>query len=298
MEIVVKTIFGSHLYGTNLPGSDIDYKVIYKDSLEDIILKKQNDVKRTVLDDHSEETEYIELRKFIKDLADGQTYAVDMLFTPDFQVLQRSDIWETIKKNKRNLLSKDCKAFIGYCMNQAKLYSEKGERIRKIQEVQEEVSKLPQDGTVGDKLKTMQIVKRECKRNNKFVLDDFYELHGKYYAVGMRVKELTERLQNAHDKYGVRSKKVSQVVKDWKSIYHAYRTVRELRELASKGFIRFPLACADELIEIRKGEWPQYKDKRLQWELDSAVADVRASSCLIDSVDKEWLDNFILSFYL
>jgi hypothetical protein len=298
MEIIVKTIFGSHLYGTNTETSDIDYKIIYKDSLADIILKKPVENKRTRAEDKTEEAEYIELRKFLKDLSEGQTYAVDMIFTPKDKILQTSETWELIRQNKKNLLSKDCKAFIGYCVTQAKLYRDKGERIRELLKVEEEIKDLDNYSKVGDQLKSLPLIQKEATRNNQIMIDNFYELHGKYYSPDMLVKELKQRIAQGLQKYGRRANEAGLNIRDWKSIYHAFRTIRELRELAQTGSIKFPLSCADELLQIRRGEWPDYKDERLEWELNSAIADVRATPHLRDVIDLEWLNNFILEQYL
>ena len=40
IDIVVKMKFGSHLYGTATPKSDIDYKGVYLPSREEILLGK------------------------------------------------------------------------------------------------------------------------------------------------------------------------------------------------------------------------------------------------------------------
>jgi len=298
MEIIVKTIFGSHLYGTNTPESDIDYKIVYRDSLKDIVLGKNKEEKRTVNEDHSEEAEYIELRKFLRDLAEGQTYAVDMFFTPDKMIIRKSEVWEQIKQQRRNLLSKDCKSFIGYCMAQAKLYSDKGRRIRGLLAVQEEIKDIPKIERVGLELKTMQLVEKDIKRNGEDIKELLYELNGKFYTPNMTGKQLRERIEAGLKRYGRRSKEASVSLRDWKAISHAYRTVRELKELALNGYIRFPLESADELLEIKRGTWGGFKDQRLEWELAGAIADVRASANLQDKVDQDWLEDFIYSFYV
>lgn len=40
MKQIVKTIFGSHLYGTSTPESDTDYKAVHQHSLSEIVLKQ------------------------------------------------------------------------------------------------------------------------------------------------------------------------------------------------------------------------------------------------------------------
>ena len=43
MKILFETKFGSHVYGTNTPLSDLDFKGIYQAEYRDIILNKAKD---------------------------------------------------------------------------------------------------------------------------------------------------------------------------------------------------------------------------------------------------------------
>lgn len=252
MKIIVKTIFGSHLYGTNTKESDIDYKIIYQDTVEDIVLKKSHDNSRTREADKPQEAEYIELRKFIKDLCNGQTYAVDMVFTPAHKIVETSPLWNEIVQNKRQFLTKESKAFIGYAINQVKIYSEKGERIRTMNRVLEELQGLQNFSEVGESL-SIPLVEKEFVRNGKKVVDRYYEINGKYYPPTITVKDMKKRLEDGLKKFGERSNKAAQQSKDWKSISHAFRVIRELNELALTGSIKFPLESAPELLQIKQG---------------------------------------------
>lgn len=86
-EVIFRCRFGSHLYGTNTPESDYDEKGIFIETLENIILRRDsrslhfntgNDRSRNTKNDC--DIELKELRTFLKEAMDGQTYALDMLF--------------------------------------------------------------------------------------------------------------------------------------------------------------------------------------------------------------------------
>jgi len=104
MNILFKTKFGSHLYGTNTPKSDLDYKGIFVAPLDEIILGhsssvvQDNSKKDKAFGERNEagdiDIEYKELRQFIKDCLSGQTYALDMLFSPKDLWLNTSPEWE------------------------------------------------------------------------------------------------------------------------------------------------------------------------------------------------------------
>lgn len=124
MHIIMLTRFGSHLYGTNRPESDVDFKGIYIPSKEDILLGR---VQHTLHFDSKKDTslkngpddidvELISIQKFIFDACEGQTYAIDMLYTNDDNIIPEytSSIWtHQIQIFRREFHSKNMESFIG-----------------------------------------------------------------------------------------------------------------------------------------------------------------------------------------
>src|ERR1700722_12706023 len=95
MDLIVEMRFGSHLYGTATPQSDLDLKGVYLPEARDILLQR---VRGTV--DLSREKEPGEknapgdvdreihsLQRYLELLAEGQTIALDMLFPPAWAVV-------------------------------------------------------------------------------------------------------------------------------------------------------------------------------------------------------------------
>ena len=90
--MVFRTLFGSHLYGTATPSSDVDWKEVFIPPAREILLgtvrdshqagSKEND--RSGFQKKNQpgdtDTERHSLRKFLLLAAQGQTVAVDMLF--------------------------------------------------------------------------------------------------------------------------------------------------------------------------------------------------------------------------
>lgn len=87
MRPLFSTLYGSYLYGTNTPTSDLDRKIIVLPTLDELLLCKKvtNKVKRrgdhdgvdksAVLDE-----EQIPLQVFARDFLEGQTYALELAF--------------------------------------------------------------------------------------------------------------------------------------------------------------------------------------------------------------------------
>jgi len=129
--------FGSHLYGTNSPTSDTDYKGIYLPTKEEYYLqtvkksinknqKNSDSLKNTSIDI---DEEYYSLNYFIKLAIDGDTTAIDMLHAPDKWEDISSPIWEDLKSKRHLFYSKNVKSYVGYARSQAAKYSLKGSRL-------------------------------------------------------------------------------------------------------------------------------------------------------------------------
>ena len=86
---IVKMKFGSHLYGTATPDSDLDYKGVFLPTKEQIYLgnipksnshsTKQTSIEGVKNSNDDVDTEIYSLHYFIKLACEGQTVALDML---------------------------------------------------------------------------------------------------------------------------------------------------------------------------------------------------------------------------
>ncbi len=139
MQVIVKMVFGSHLYGTSTSESDMDYKGVFLPCKKDILLGRiPQSCHLSTGDDFSRNTshdidiEFYSLHYFIKLACQGQTVAMDMLHAPEVMILENSLIWQTIVKNRERFYSKNLKAFIRYARSQASKYGVKGSRMNAV----------------------------------------------------------------------------------------------------------------------------------------------------------------------
>lgn len=92
-NLIVAVTYGSHLYGTNTPASDHDFKVIVLPSYRSLILAKPLHVQRFRFDAEGKvvgahdtmpangyEAEHTPVQKFVHDYLGGQAYAVEIVF--------------------------------------------------------------------------------------------------------------------------------------------------------------------------------------------------------------------------
>ena len=124
MKTIVRMQFGSHVYGTNVPTSDLDYKGIFIPSAKDLIMQRaaknvnnnsnKNPNAKNTSDDVDDEM--FSLGEFIKLLLQGNTAALEMLFVPDEFILETSPTFERLRKNRDKFLHSGTSAFAGYCL--------------------------------------------------------------------------------------------------------------------------------------------------------------------------------------
>lgn len=314
MKIIFSTNFGSHLYGTNSESSDKDIKGIFKAELSDIVLKTDRETvhqntkssssgKRNTSEDT--DIEYKELRRFIYDCLSGQTYALDMLFSPERMWLQSSDIWCDIIRNRYKLLSKNIRPYLSYCNHQAGKYGLKGSRLGELLRVIDYLKLQNPKSSLADVMEGLEVSEYVVKtsfelprKNLPTLTQNFLEVLGKKMDVNRQISECLPVLENLNERYGDRAK-LAQVNEgiDWKAVSHAFRCCYQLIELAETGFIKFPLRQAEYLKDIKYGKIP-YVD--LQDKLVALMEEAKDSverSALPDSPDTDFWNSYIINLY-
>jgi len=313
-KIIFNTVFGSHIYGTNTPNSDMDYKGIYLSPIEDIIFGRKVDsivtcskVKkglgiRNTKEDIDQELK--ELRKFIADALDGQTYAIDMLYSPRHLWTIDSPQWEFIVYHREKFLSKRVNAFIGYCNQQASKYGLKGSRLGTVQRTIEILKTFEPTSRLKEnpRFEEGEFIKYKMyphRVGQETVEEEMLEILGKLYSGNTQTKLVLTSLQKFFDSYGERAvQAMDNEGIDFKAISHAYRCCYQLIELATKHRIDFPLEQAPYLTQIKLGEvsWPKKVQDELPELMERAIQTVKDSD-LPEEPDKKFWDDFIVDVY-
>lgn len=267
-NIVVRVEFGSHLYGTNTPTSDHDYKSVYIPSAKDILLQQVKDslghkVKRSEGEKNAPEDtddEMYSLQRYLRLLSEGQAVSIDMLFTP--KPLITSLLWAEIYANKNLLLTKRSAAFVGYCRTQANKYGIKGSRVAaakyaknffeyhyrclgstaKLQDIDKLIPSI-----TG---KHAKVLKLETATGH---YETFFECCNRKVSFGNTIKAAFEIYSRIYENYGHRAK-LAQTNEgiDWKALSHAVRVGNEALELLATANVTFPLPNADHILQIKK----------------------------------------------
>lgn len=114
MKILLKAIVGSQAYGTNTAGSDIDYKGVYAQPIEDLIgfnYKEQIEV--------SKDEAYFEVRRFLQLLQSANPTMLELLYMPDNCVVEKHPAFDIIIQHRDKFLTQKClHSFGGYAIAQ------------------------------------------------------------------------------------------------------------------------------------------------------------------------------------
>lgn len=314
--------YGSKLYGTAVAESDDDYRGVYLPRPRDLIMSSARE--GDVISSRSTErksgpgdfdTEFYTLKKYLDLLDEGQTTALDMLFTPETHVVQASMLWRTLQQNKSKLINKKCRAAIDYARSQANRYSVRGDRIAAVKTVmeifdidacnfpnrrlRESIDRLKFRDWLSAHPEVHEHVRMTSKANEKTgKVFEYLEVCGKSADLNATVEAAYKMFKNKLDEYGYRARQAYDAGgADWKALYHAVRVGAEMTELLLTGNITFPRPEAAYLLDVRGGRLPL---PAVYERIDEVLAEVEAAqrvSTLPETSDRLMMDDLIVSHY-
>jgi hypothetical protein len=314
MNLVVKIKFGSHLYGTDTPQSDVDYKSVYLPEARDIILQRVKDSVHTGKAKTAGEknlpgdvdTEAFSLQRYLNLLAEGQTVAIDMLFAPKPEV--STTLWQIIYANRERLLTKRSAAFVGYCRTQANKYGIKGSRVAAAKAAMDFfegwIMARGNNTKVGDVMAgltsatidqhTFVVTKEKLKGHT----ETYYVCCDRMVGFKNTLKEAYGIFSRIYVAYGDRARMAeSNEGIDWKALSHAVRVGHEAIELLKYHEIYFPRPEAAHLLDIKLGKLAY---KEVAEEIENLLEQIEAAakvSTLRDEADLKFIDDFVYTAY-
>lgn len=290
MKLVCKTQFGSHLYGTATPTSDIDVRGVFIPSKRDILLGRIPKTNREQEAGKEEDYELYSIHQFVKLACEGQTLAFDMLWAPASMTVRgdAAHVWDDLVSKRHMFISKRMNAFIGYARGQAAKYSLKGERLAKLEAFLGVLKSAQGDElwNIWDKLP------KDDERVNPQAIPEL-QIAGKWFGATTRINLVRTSIEGTIAAYGQRANASKEGV-DWKAMSHAVRVSLELHELLNTREIKFPLTYADSLLRIKQGLVPletvhDYIDECLR-----SIEEIMSKSDLPETVDREFWDSWLL----
>jgi hypothetical protein len=315
MRKIVQMHFGSTLYGTSTPASDIDYKAVFIPEARDILLQRApqsiNDAREKGFAEKNYagevEIEMFSLQRYLDLLAQGHMVAIDMLFAPSTAWTEHSPIWLEIRANRERLLSKKVDKFLAYIQTQAAKYGIRGSRVAQTRQALELLIRAAKMHGGRAKLWMVRdeilaicgpfsaIVESTSPAGAKI---EMWEVCNRKLPMAASIDNGREILQRMFDEYGKRALMAErQEGVDWKALSHAIRAAHQALELLRTGHITFPLPNAGEIKAIKAGE-RRYQDVAAELEdLAEQVAAAAGNSRLREDPDLQWIEDFVANTY-
>ncbi|WP_036048721.1 nucleotidyltransferase domain-containing protein [Bradyrhizobium sp. Tv2a-2] len=320
MRNIVTVHFGSFLYGTSTPASDIDYKSVFVPSARDIILQR---VKSTISNKRPKgmgeknyagevDEEAHSLQRFLELASEGQTVALDVLFAPEWAMVEPpSGEWVEIMANRHRLLTRKSASFVGYVRTQANKYGVKGSRVASSRAALALLTLAMEKYGTTQKLELIGtdiqdfIVAHE--HTTVITIDNpstgrpmpHWEVCGRKMPYSASIKNAHGVMQRMVDEYGQRALMAeTQQGVDWKALSHAVRVGTEALELLKTGHITFPLPNARHVLDIKTAKLPY---QEVAAEIEDFLEKVEAAaavSALPAEPDHQWIEDFVHRVYL
>lgn len=305
--------FGSHVYGTNIPTSDLDFKSIFVPDPRAMILQRaakhiQNNTKKdsttrnlpTDIDD-----EAFSVQNFLRLLCEGQTVALDMIFTPESFWLITSDTWRLILSHKKSFLHKGTASFVGYTRTQAAKYGVKGFRVAALRAVLDLLKEFPDFHRLENHREQIDRWTAETEhagiawqKGPSGAEEAYLEVCNRKVPMRATVKYTKEIFQRIFDEYGHRALAAEKNEGiDWKALTHAVRVAREAEELLLTGHITFPRPEKELLLKIRTGQMDYNAVAPIIEEGIIRIDEAQKKSILPEEPDYKMVDQLVYSIY-
>jgi len=316
LKNIVKILHGSHLYGTNTPNSDTDYKYVIMPDVDKILLQKAKRAEReTTGKPHEKNTKddidegRFSLGGYFELLEQGQTMALDLLFAPPSHRLETSPLWEHIVSNRSKLVHKNMTAFVGYCQTQAAKYGIKGSRMAAVKTASDVLSQLDPESRMYEHWSTLNsalagvdhiaFIQVEVNKIEKTLVDHL-EVCNRKFDRACKVGYVLDALQKIYDNYGERAKlAMKNEGIDWKALSHAVRVCVQGLELLETGHMTLPLPEPQLSLvrDIKLGQLPYSEVQDIIEGYVSRIDEASNKSSLPEHLDSKFCRELTMRAY-
>lgn len=264
------------MYGTQTPTSDIDIKEVFVPSGESLLMEEaphgyqlhSREKTRSEKNKPGDiDTAGFSVSKLFRMITEGDILGIEMLFTPDYAILDKTEAWDLIQSNRHEFITSKLSGYVSYCQRQAAKYGIKGSRVGEVLFWLNFFANSKPSETLNDwwdrvavELSTgnhghSSLVQHEHKGTGR--LEDFFEVCNRKFPRFRSMKDLMSLLNAINDQYGARAKAAAtNNGVDWKAMSHAVRVANQAVELLTYGTITFPRPEAEILINIKLGKFP------------------------------------------
>jgi predicted nucleotidyltransferase len=291
------TVHGSRAYGTNLPTSDTDIKGICIPPLDHMLGYAYNfeQVDQKEADGHPNDRVVYGIRKFFKLAADCNPNIIEVLFGAEKNIQRITQAGTYLLQHRDMFVSKKARhTFSGYAHAQLKrikshrdwLLNPPGEKPTRVQ------FGLPEGRAIGkEQLGAIASLKKEG-----------YEFSDEAERVLSREKQYAGKLQNwkqyqswKKNRNETRAQLERDHGYDTKHAMHLVRLMRMCTEILRGDGVKVWREDAEELLQIRAGEWDYDRLIEEAERLDSEAGELYKTSSLPHGPDVPALNQICLN---
>ena len=305
-KTLVNMVFGSHLYGTNSPASDKDFKGVYLPTLNQMLLgrfpksinenSKQDSSEKNTATDTDKET--YSIHYFLELAKKGETGALDMLHAPKSAWIESTWQWGYLVERRSMFYTKNLSSLVGYARRQASKYGVKGSRLAEAKAVLQVMRESKITLRVGEILGSLPKGEHCGLMAAEGVT--FYQVCGRKLTLNAYVDHYVPMVEKFIEEYGARAKQAeANEGIDWKAVSHAFRAAYQVRGILKDGDFTYPLPETEFLRAVKSGSLP-FKHE-VGPKLDALMDEVEslsASSTLPESVDSASVDSLLLTLVI
>ena len=297
---IVEMLFGSHLYGTDTPSSDKDYKGVFMPTREQILLQRvPHSINTSSNKGHDKNSssdvdkEMYSLHYFIHLACQGETVALDMLHAPDKFWIRETEVWRELVGLRSHFYTKSLKAFVGYARRQAAKYGVKGSRLAEAKLVLEFLRSCSPTERLADVWRTLPQGEHIHLSENS--VDKLYEVCGKKMTSRGYCHHYIPMLEAFVNNYGARAILAEENKGvDWKAVSHAFRAAYQVKHILIDNGYTYPLPETEYIKQVKSGSLHFTKDvsPKLGTLMDE-LEELTKVSTLPEKVDRQYWDSWL-----
>ena len=312
-RIIYTTQYGSQLYGTSTPTSDVDIIDIMVPQYDDLLLQKTSEFSSKHHIHEGLDSTVHSLPKIITDVCNGNSTALEILFsTNGKQEKKLTPIWNRVYLNRHLFLTKQSASLIGYCRSQSKKYDVRGDKMKVVKGLLSLLEKCRSEvdlitttvgrfydvytnalSFVGGQYLTVVNIPQKSGG-----VVDHLSICGRRIPFTIPSIAILESLEHLEREYGARTKEAADGDGvDWKGMMHSVRIAEQAVEYFKTGFMTFPRPNTKFLTSIRNKE---IKYSEVSSLIDQLLLDVEYASNVSTMQEKpvqNAVDNFLLTIY-
>lgn len=280
---------GSNAYGTNIAGSDIDYRGVC------IEPKKYHygcfSRFDQFIENNPDDITIYSFRKFVKLASECNPNIIEILYTDSRDILSCSEFGEKLINFRKNFLSKNAKVrFLGYASSQLKRIKNHRSWLLNPITVEPRRSNNRQPVTKSE-LNAYNSLSDDVRTNLAKEAITLYVEENKFQGELSKWKQYQSWLKNRNEK---RFELEAQFGYDTKHAMHLIRLMRMCKEILETGSVIVKRPDFEQLLEIRAGRWTYDELIEQAQTLEDECNILVKSSPLPNKVDNEKIENFVV----